>query len=173
MGAEPGGGWPCQRTGPHKSSAERKPAEYAASPNGTGQARSAGREARGLAPNQQNNLAGSPGCGGAVLGGAGSDAAGRRSAKFMGTGSDQPPYFGRIWPSRPNSAPASFSLLDRARPVFSFSARRKRENGGCIAPAIIMAEIPPPPARASKTHPRPLAGLTSVPGPRPDAYRTQ
>ena len=30
----------------------------------------------------------------------------------------------------------SFSLLDRARPVFSFSSGRKRENGGCNAPAI-------------------------------------
>ena len=52
----------------------------------------------------------------------------------------------------PASAKKSFSLLDRARPVFSFSARRKRENGGCICPAIIMAKIPPP-ARAGKTSP--------------------
>ena len=37
----------------------------------------------------------------------------------------------------------SFSLLDRARPVFSFSSGRKRENGGCNEPAIIMAEILP------------------------------
>ena len=34
----------------------------------------------------------------------------------------------------------SFSLLDRARPVFSFSSGRKRENGGCKGPAIFMAE---------------------------------
>ena len=33
----------------------------------------------------------------------------------------------------------SFSLLDRARPVFSFSSGRKRENGGCKGPAIFMA----------------------------------
>ena len=46
----------------------------------------------------------------------------------------------------------SFSLLDRARPVFSFSALRKRENGGCNEPAIIMAEIPLP-VRASKIPP--------------------
>ena len=46
----------------------------------------------------------------------------------------------------------SFSLLDRARPVFSFSSGRKRENGGCKGPAIFMAEIPPP-ARASITPP--------------------
>nr|WP_326174724.1 hypothetical protein [uncultured Oscillibacter sp.] len=42
---------------------------------------------------------------------------------------------------RPTQKPiTSFSLLDRARPVFSFSSGRKRENGGCNAPAIIMAE---------------------------------
>ena len=37
----------------------------------------------------------------------------------------------------------SFSLLDRARPVFSFSSGRKRENGGCKGPAIFMAESSP------------------------------
>ena len=41
-------------------------------------------------------------------------------------------------PPRPSSR-TSFSLLDRARPVFSFSSGRKRENGGCKGPAIFMA----------------------------------
>ena len=44
----------------------------------------------------------------------------------------------------------SFSLLDRARPVFSFSSGRKRENGGCKEPAIFMAESSP--ARKGKHH---------------------
>ncbi len=37
----------------------------------------------------------------------------------------------------------SFSLLDRARPVFSFPSGRKRENGGCNEPASILADIHP------------------------------
>ena len=53
---------------------------------------------------------------------------------------------------RPPQGDTSFSLLDRARPVFSFPSGRKRENGGCNEPAIIMAESPPP-ARASTTLP--------------------
>ena len=54
-------------------------------------------------------------------------------------------------PSSPRRGDTSFSLLDRARPVFSFSSGRKRENGGCNEPAIIMAEIPP--ARRASTIP--------------------
>ncbi len=50
----------------------------------------------------------------------------------------------------PRRAYTSFSLLDRARPVFSFSSGRKRENGGCDAPAIIMAD-PPTHGTYSKT----------------------
>ena len=67
--------------------------------------------------------------------------------------------------------PTSFTLLDRARPVFSFSSGRKGENGGCIAPAIAGCQASPP-ARASK---RPLprrggkkrkrAGLPASPEP--------
>ncbi len=47
-------------------------------------------------------------------------------------------------PSSPRRGVTSFSLLDRARPVFSFSSGRKRENGGCIAPAIAGIQSPPP-----------------------------
>jgi hypothetical protein len=48
----------------------------------------------------------------------------------------------------PASSPVtSFSLLDRARPVFSFSSGRKRENGGCIAPAIAGCHSAPPEGR--------------------------
>ena len=46
-----------------------------------------------------------------------------------------------------------FSLLDRARPVFFFSSGRKRENGGCIAPAIAGCHSTPP-ARASTGPPQ-------------------
>jgi len=49
----------------------------------------------------------------------------------------------------PSPVKTSFSLLDRARPVFSFSADRKRENGGCNGPAIAGRQTVPP-ARASK-----------------------
>ena len=63
-----------------------------------------------------------------------------------------PRNLGEICPNGQILAPASFSLLDRARPVFSFSALRKRENGGCNEPAIIMAESTPP-VRASKSPP--------------------
>ena len=46
--------------------------------------------------------------------------------------------------ARPASfPPTSFTLLDRARPVFSFSSGRKGENGGGKGPAIFMAEISP------------------------------
>ncbi len=54
----------------------------------------------------------------------------------------------RPCPSSPHRGVTSFSLLDRARPVFSFSSGRKRENGGCIAPAIAGIQSPPP-ARAT------------------------
>ena len=79
----------------------------------------------------------------------------------------------------------SFSLLDRARPVFSFSALRKRENGGCNEPAIIMAEFHPArqgekkPSRPKGGHPRPAPvgrnppsparGRTPPPSPLPGA----
>ena len=61
------------------------------------------------------------------------------------TGRGQPPHIDKL-DRRSSLSPASFSLLDRARPVFSFSVPRKRENGGCIEPAIFMAEIHPPAA---------------------------
>ena len=51
----------------------------------------------------------------------------------------------RSFSRAPASFPrTSFSLLDRARPVFSFSSGRKRENGGCIAPAIAGIQSPRP-----------------------------
>ncbi len=49
--------------------------------------------------------------------------------------------------SSPRRGVTSFSLLDRARPVFSFSSGRKRENGGCIAPAIAGIQSSPPEGR--------------------------
>ena len=54
----------------------------------------------------------------------------------------------RSFSRAPASFPVtSFSLLDRARPVFSFSSGRKRENGGCIAPAIAGIHSSPPEGR--------------------------
>ena len=45
---------------------------------------------------------------------------------------------------RPRNVLPSFSLFHRARRILSFSAGRKRENGGCKEPAIFMAETPAP-----------------------------
>ncbi len=53
------------------------------------------------------------------------------------------------------SSKKSFSLLDRARPVFSFSALRKRENGGCI----------PQHGQSPCVVPRPAAGHSPAPPP--------
>ena len=57
----------------------------------------------------------------------------------------------------------SFSLLDRARPVFSFSARRKRENGGCIPHGEAVHPRPAPWGGA----PAPAYGRTPPKGPLP------
>ena len=64
---------------------------------------------------------------------------------------------------RPPQGVTSFSLLDRARPVFSFSSGRKRENGGCIAPAIAGIQFRParkgeytPLLRQGETNTKPL-----------------
>ena len=63
---------------------------------------------------------------------------------------------------RPRVVPVtSFSLLDRARPVFFFSSGRKRENGGCKGPAIFMAESSP--ARRASTGPPPRGPLSNTP----------
>ena len=126
------------------------PVELHPIPQKPSQARSAGSGARGLASNLQNNLGSSHNCGRAPKGGTLSDAAGRGLAIHIGTGSGQPPYFGRNLPAWANSRPTSFSLLDRARPVFSFSPARKRENGGCIAQPSSWLKSSPP-ARASIT----------------------
>ena len=57
-------------------------------------------------------------------------------------------------PVQPYASPiTSFSLLDRARPVFSFSSGRKRENGGCNGPAIAGRQSAPP-ARAGNPLPQ-------------------
>ena len=74
--------------------------------------------------------------------------AGRGPKSLPKPGGDAPIH----WQAEPpvQFATASFSLLDRARPVFSFSPLRKRENGGCIEPAIFMAEIHPP--ASGRTH---------------------
>ena len=74
-------------------------------------------------------------------------AAGRRHAYPEEAPPARPPV------PRPPQGDTSFSLLDRARPVFSFPSGRKRENGGCNEPAIIMAESPP--ARKGEYNPPP------------------
>ena len=81
---------PAHRPGPSEG------IEAESHPNGTVHARSAGRDAGGLASNLQNSLDGTYYCGRAPKGGTLSDAAGRRPAIHIGTGSGQPPYFGRI-----------------------------------------------------------------------------
>ena len=48
---------------------------------------------------------------------------------------------------RPRNATPSFSLFHRARRILSFSPVRKRENGGCIAPAIAGHPSSPPEGR--------------------------
>ncbi len=71
----------------------------------------------------------------------------------------------------------SFSLLDRARPVFSFSSGRKRENGGCKGPAIFMAEIHPARRASSSLRteansaPPPRSGDTRWDAPHPPLRR--
>ena len=117
--------------------------------NGTSQARSAGREARGLPSKMQNTLGGSPNCGGAVLGGTGSDAAGRGPAIHIGTGSGQPPYLGEFDPCGQIRPQRLFSF-GPCTARFLFSAQPKRENGGCIAQPSPWLNSPPP-VRASIT----------------------
>ena len=118
------------------------------------------------ASTHQNTLGGSCRCGRAPRQGTLSDAPGRRLPGFYGYWFRPAPVlwakFARMGKFSP---PASFSLLDRARPVFSFSAPRKRENGGCSGPAIPMAEIPPRPQ--GQKNPTPPEGRRSpVPPPR-------
>ena len=47
----------------------------------------------------------------------------------------------------------SFSLLDRARPVFSFSSGKKKRKWGVQRTSHLHGCIPPPPARASISPP--------------------
>ena len=107
----------------------------------------------------QNSLVGRYNCGRAVLGGTGPDAAGRGPAIHIGTGSGQPPYFGRNLPAWANSRPSGFSLLDRARPVFSFRRNRKEKMGGAMNQPSSWLKSPPP-VRGSKSLPRAGGALT-------------
>ncbi len=61
----------------------------------------------------------------------------------------------------PASAKSAFSLLDRARPVFSFRRNRKEKMGGAICPAILMAESSPRPAGRKKPPPPPRFPFTN------------
>ena len=76
---------PAHRPGPSKGIGAES------HPSGIIQARSAERDARGLASKKQNTLDGTCCCGRAPLQGTLSDAAGRRPAIHTGTGSGQPP----------------------------------------------------------------------------------
>ena len=55
--------------------------------------------------------------------------AGRRLPNYLGTGRGEPPYIGETWPAA-KFHQSVFSLLDRARPVFSFRRNRKEKMGG-------------------------------------------
>ena len=103
-----------------------------ASPNVPGQARSAGRDAGDDASKMQNNLGGTRKCGRAPPQGTLSDAAGRRPAIHIGTGSGQPPYFGRNLPHRQILALAFSFLFGPCTARFSFLWQdREKRNGGC------------------------------------------
>ena len=116
---------PAHRPGPSKGIGAES------HPSGIIQARSAERDARGLASNLQNSLDGTCYCGRAPKGGTLSAAAGLRPANFRAP-SEKTPAFGRNLPERANSRPSGFSLLDRARPVFSFRRNRKEKMGGAL-----------------------------------------
>ena len=122
-------------------------------PNGTGQARSAGREDGGLASKMQNRLVGSYNCGGAPKGGTLSGAAGRGLAIHLGTGSGQPPYFGRNLTHVKFSPRRLFFLLDRVRPVFFFLHKRRKKKMGSALHQPSSWLNPTPPARAGITSP--------------------
>ncbi len=82
----------------------------------------------------------------------------QRKEKLVHSSRDKPPLnpitrgksfrLRRSFSRAPVASPVtSFSLLDRARPVFSFSSGRKRENGGCNEPAIAGCHSPRPQGR--------------------------
>ena len=76
---------------------------------------------------------------------------------------DNPPY--DVPNGRGRLRAASCSLLDRARPVFSFSARRKRENGGCSAKTRRASACRRPRPEAGKLSSPPRGRATPVPPP--------
>ena len=119
----------------------------------------------------QNSLDGTCCCGRAPKGGTLSDAAGLRPANFRAP-SEKTPAFGRNLPERANSRPSGFSLLDRARPVFSFRRNRKEKMGGAMnQPSSWLNSTPP--VRASKSPPRPKGGHPPVPPARVDSTGIQ
>ena len=114
------------------------------------------------ASTHQNTLGGSRRCGGAPRQGTLSDAPGRRLPGSYGYWFRPAPVLWAKFAHVGKFSPlASFSLLDRARPVFSFSAPRKRENGGCVAQPSPWLKSSA--RKGKKEFPRPKGG----PHPRP------
>ena len=155
------GGWPGQGTGPHRvllkvpdcrgmaRSGDRAPQSSPGSPRLSGDRPGQRDRAPQAVYRKCRGLRGT----GRLARHGHARSAGREGSPYV-----YPSSLLRVLQSKPKasvSSKKSFSLLDRARPVFSFSALRKRENGGCNEPAIIMAEIhsarqgekKPPPAR--------------------------
>ena len=125
---------PAHRPGPSEG------IEAESHPNGTVHARSAGRDAGGLASKMQNSLESSPNCGGASPQGTLSAAAGRRLPGSYGHRFRPAPVSWANLTPAVKFGPRSLFSLDRARPVSLFSGKtEKREMGGAYAPAIIMA----------------------------------
>ncbi len=123
-----------------------------ARPNVPGQARSAGRGARDDASKMQNNLGGTRRCGRAPHRGTLSDAAGRRLPGSYGHRFRPAPVLWAQFDPRGQIRARRLSFLFgpcTARFSFLWQDREKR-NGGCICPAIDMAESRP--RGASRAH---------------------